>query len=91
MKQKTYVWQGIDNEGMRINGEKSASNITALKNELIKQNISPLKIAQKFNLTIFSKKISAKQITDFSRQFATLINAGIPFASSLPLGNLIFH
>ncbi len=83
MKQKTYVWQGIDNEGMRINGEKSASNITALKNELIKQNISPLKIAQKFNLTIFSKKISAKQITDFSRQFATLVNAGIPLLSSL--------
>jgi type IV pilus assembly protein PilC len=80
---KNYIWHGIDDAGTLINGEKTAANIAVLKHELIKQNISPLKISQKFNLNLLTKKISAKQIADFSRQLSTLINAGIPLLSSL--------
>ena len=63
MKQKTYLWNGIDQHGMRISGKKHAENIECIKNELMKQHISPLKIHKKFQLHK-NKKISSKHIVD---------------------------
>lgn len=82
MKQKTYLWNGIDQHGMRISGKKHAENIECVKNELMKRHISPLKIHKKFQLHK-NKKISSKHIVDFSRQLATLINSNIPLFTAL--------
>ncbi len=49
MNQKAYSWYGIDQYGMCISGKMYAENIDSVKNKLIKQHISPLKI-QKRNL-----------------------------------------
>jgi type IV pilus assembly protein PilC len=85
MNQKIYIWHGIDEHGMRINGQIYAENIATVKKELIKKNISPLKIEIKLGLLPFSsgKKIHPKDILDFSRQLATLINAQIPLFVAL--------
>ncbi len=80
MNQKAYQWDGIDQHGMRISGKMYAENIDSVKNELMKQHISPLKIHKKFKLY---EKISSKHIVDFSRQLATLINSNIPLFAAL--------
>lgn len=80
MNQKAYQWHGIDRYGMRISGKMYAENIDSIKNKLIKQNISPLKIHRKFRL---DKKISSKYIADFSLQLSTLINSNIPLFTAL--------
>lgn len=86
IKLKTYLWQGIDAKGTRVKGEVHASNLTALKTELRRQTITPFHIKEKsLLLTLFSEKIKTSHIVDFSRQLATLINAGVALVPALQI------
>ncbi len=84
-KSKRFLWQGIDDQGFKIGGECVASNSKAVSADLHQKNILPLTIRRKRQSLQLRpvKKIKPMHITQFSRELATLIAAGIPLAMCL--------
>ena len=88
----TYTWQGKTKLGEIKKGEIAAENMAIARLQLRKLDILPVRIQlkrvksdQKFS---FRKKIPRKSIVVFTRQFATMINAGLPLVQCLTiLGN----
>ena len=88
----TYTWQGKTKLGEIKKGELAAENMAIARLQLRKLDILPVRIQlkrvksdQKFG---FRKKIPRKSIVVFTRQFATMINAGLPLVQCLTiLGN----
>ena len=93
MMQKTtivlihYLWDGVNSSGQLTNGVIEARSIAIAKAELRKQGITIRKISKKrkplFDRT--NKKITQADITVFSRQMATMIEAGIPIIQSFDI------
>lgn len=81
----TYYYKGISQEGSLIKATIQTKNLIMAKNELTSQNILLLKIHRQTNFTFNFRpqKITAKLITDFTRQLATMINSGISIISAL--------
>ncbi len=82
----TYVWEGIDRRGNRVKGESAAQNDVLLKAELRRQGINPTKVRKKPK-PLFSrrKKITGKDLAYFSRQLATMMQAGVPLVQALDI------
>ena len=86
-KSNLYAWEGSDKKGHRISGESRASNIAAVRADLKRQGINPLKVRKK-STSIFSnrkKKITSNDIAVFSRQLATMMAAGVPMVQSFDI------
>ncbi|MBU0743946.1 MAG: type II secretion system F family protein [Gammaproteobacteria bacterium] len=80
----TYIWTGLNRDGIKLSGIETAANHLELKNNLLKQNIFPLKIKLRHTLNLqFYSKIKTKQITLFIEQLTILINANIPLIRAL--------
>lgn len=79
-----YRWRGVNRQGEKASGIMQASHIILAKNRLFAQGIAVKKIALHKNnwLEYFNQKISPSDIAVFSRQMATLINAGVPIVQS---------
>lgn len=74
----TYIWQGIDVNGLLINGEITAVDSQTIVTKLQQQNITPLKIKKQYRLHFIPRsKITTKEISTFFRELAILINANI--------------
>jgi type IV pilus assembly protein PilC len=88
---ETYVWEGRTRKGTIERGELEATNESAVRLQLRRQQIQALKIGAKprdvlggFN--IFRRKhIREKEIVIFTRQFATMIDAGLPLVQCLEI------
>ncbi len=81
---KTFRWQGVDHKGLRAEGEHTAENIAKVRQALIQQHITPLRITQKIKLNFYgTNPINFEDITDFTREIATLISSGISLAAAL--------
>lgn len=80
----TFIWNGIDKGNRKASGELEAANIQIAKLLLKRQGIQVKKIRKKTK-SIFSigKKVKIKDIVFLTRQLATMIESGIPIASSL--------
>jgi type IV pilus assembly protein PilC len=87
-----YVWEGKGANGTTVKGEMDASSPQAVFNALRSQRIIPntKKIKPKssgFNREIkipgFAPKVKVKDIVVFTRQFATMIDAGLPIVQGL--------
>lgn len=75
-----YQWEGKNNAGQTVKGLINARTLVMAKSELRKQGILIKKISKK-RKPFFdkkNKKIKQADITVFSRQLATMIQAGIP-------------
>lgn len=88
----TYTWQGKSKLGEIKKGELVADNAAIARLQLRKLDIRPVRIQEKRGKTaqkfIIRKKIPKKSIVIFTRQFATMINAGLPLVQCLTiLGN----
>ncbi len=82
----TFTWEGLDRQGSRVKGESQASNETALKADLRRQGINPLKVRKKPKpLFGGQKKITPKDIAIFARQLATMMAAGVPLVQSFEI------
>ena len=82
-----FHWEGISSAGQLIEGEIEARNIAFAKSELRKKGVTVKKIAKK-RTSFFdrkNKKITQGDITTFSRQMATMIEAGIPIIQSFDI------
>jgi len=87
-KSKTrYLWSGTNKKDQFINGEIEARSLIVAKIKLHNKGINIKKIA-KNRKPLFDrkfKKITLLDISTFSRQLATMINAGIPIIQSFEI------
>lgn len=84
---KTYVWTGKDKRGKVMKGEQLAKSEALVKAELRKRGIVPSKVGPKPKAIFGSagKKIKGKDIAFFSRQMATMMEAGVPMITGLSI------
>ncbi len=83
----TFEWKGVNRRGESVHGQHDAKSTAIVKAELRKQGIIARKIVKK-RQSLFSKsskKITTEDITIFSRQMATMMQAGIPLISSFDI------
>ena len=87
MKRCTYKAKETKT-GRIVTGDIQAESEYAAGRLLISQGLSPQKVREEKKggfLSRFTEKVSAKQRIIFTRQFATLIGAGLPLSDSLQM------
>ncbi len=88
-----FVWEGRSKDGENKKGQMEAQNSTEVEQKLKQLNITPEKVAKKpaeFNIKIpgFGGNVDTKTLVIFTRQLATMIDAGLPLVQCLEiLGN----
>ncbi len=83
-KPSTFVWSGIDKGSRKASGEIEAANIQMAKLLLRRRGVRVRKIRKSGKaLFSFGKTVKVKDIVFFTRQLATMMEAGIPIATSL--------
>jgi type IV pilus assembly protein PilC len=84
-----YKWEGKTLKGVIKKGESEAPNESAIRTHLRQQNIVPTKIVAKGKELQFSfslgSKVKQRAIAIFTRQLATMIDAGLPLVQSLEI------
>jgi type IV pilus assembly protein PilC len=84
-----YKWEGKAAKGVIKKGEMEAPSEAAIRISLRQQNIIPTKISSKgkeFKFSLpFKKKVKQRSIAIFTRQLATMIDAGLPLVQSLEI------
>ena len=85
-----YKWEGKTVKGLIKKGETEAPNESTIRIHLRQQNIIPTKIVAKgkeikIQLPFFKKKVHQRSIAVFTRQLATMIDAGLPLVQSLEI------
>src|SRR4030043_886330 len=83
-----YKWEGKTAKGGVKKGEMEAPSEAAIRIHLRQQNIIPTKISSKgkeitISLPFFKKKVNQRSVAIFTRQLATMIDAGLPLVQSL--------
>jgi type IV pilus assembly protein PilC len=82
----TYTWEGVDKKGRRLKGETEAISVAYVNAILRRQGINPTKVRKQTKpLFTRKKKITMKDVTVFTRQFATMIQAGIPIVQAFDI------
>lgn len=92
----TYIWEGKSPEGKTVKGETEATNPQQVFNSLRAQRITPnvktirLKgkgLDKELKIGLpgggKGKKIKTKEVVIFTRQFATMVDAGLPLMQGL--------
>ncbi len=87
VKQANFFWEGTDKKGNRIKGKTMASSEAAVKADLRRQGIAPLKIRKESFLLSAGrgKRIKTADIAFFSRQLATMMSAGVPLVQAIDI------
>ncbi|HVN71707.1 MAG TPA: type II secretion system F family protein [Desulfomonilia bacterium] len=81
-----FVWEGKLANGSIKKGEIEASDKAAAAMILKRQRIIPTKLKSKAKqIALFEKGIKTKEIVIFTRQFSTMINAGLPLVQCLDI------
>lgn len=82
-----FVWSGKDKRGQKMKGETSAKNANLLRAQLRQQGITPTLVKPKPK-PLFGKagsKISSRDIANFSRQIATMMQSGVPIVTAIEI------
>ena len=88
-----FVWEGKLPDGEVKKGEMEASSEDAVKTVLQSQKITLLKIKKKgegllskeINISFLQPKVTITDLVVFTRQFATMIDAGLPIVQGLDI------
>ncbi len=85
-----YQWKGKTKKGVIQKGEIEANNEDAVTLQLRRMQITPIKVKQKpkdlfENVEFLQPKVTEKDIVVFSRQFSTMIDAGLPLVQCLEI------
>ncbi|PLY17209.1 MAG: type II secretion system protein F [Sedimenticola sp.] len=85
-KPMIFQWSGSDKHGRKVKGESRAAGESMVRAELRRQGIIPGTIKKKSTLLSARKrKITAGDIAVFSRQLATMMNAGVPLVQAFDI------
>ena len=81
---EVFLWEGKDKRGKVLKGERSASSQNLIRAELRKQGITPSRVRKKPKPLFGSggKSIKPRDVAVFTRQLATMLNAGIPLVQA---------
>ena len=84
-----YKWQGRSRQGTNTKGEMEAPNEEAVIAKLRSQQIMASTVKAKSKqlewLADFGQKVTEREIVIFTRQFATMIDAGLPLVQCLDI------
>ncbi|MFZ3047331.1 MAG: type II secretion system F family protein [Desulfatirhabdiaceae bacterium] len=85
-----YQWTGKNRKGDVQKGEIDVASEQAVKAHLARQRIIPVKIKKKpkdllANISFLQPKVGEKDIILFTRQFSTMIDAGLPIVQCLDI------
>jgi len=90
----TFMYTGKTSGGILKKGIMQAGNLTQATASLRRQNIIPVSVSEKksllatmnsINIPGLSKGIGTRDLAIFSRQFATMIDAGLPLVQCLEI------
>ena len=86
-KSVMYAWEGTDKSGKKVKGEMTGQSDALVKSLLRRQGIKPTKVKKKSTSLASGKKrkITAKDITVFSRQLATMMSSGVPLVQAFEI------
>ena len=81
-----FIWEGVDKAGKKVRGEMEAASVAFVNATLRRQGINPVKVSRRRAAAFaFKKKIVPKDIAIFTRQLATMLQAGIPVAQAFDI------
>ena len=81
-----WSWEGTDKKGNRAAGKSVATDEAAVKAELRRQGIVPLKVSRQKKIGgMGGKAIEPGDIAVFARQLATMMKAGVPLVQSFDI------
>ena len=85
-----YVWKARTSADNVLSGEMNEVNESVVMAKLRKMNYTDIKVKKKpkdlfENIEIFQPKVRTKDIVIFTRQFATMIDAGLPLVQCLEI------
>ncbi|MBM4195961.1 MAG: type II secretion system F family protein [Gammaproteobacteria bacterium] len=84
-KQNAFFWVGTDRAGKKIRGKSVAASENAVRVELRKRGVIATSIRKQSTLFKGSGKVTAADIALFSRQLATMMQAGIPLVQAFEI------
>jgi type IV pilus assembly protein PilC len=85
-----YVWVAQTKKGRKLKGEIDAANEAIALSQLKKRNFTVKKLKLKpkdilGNISFLKPKVTNKDIVVFTRQFSTMIDAGLPLVQGLTI------
>ena len=84
----TYAYKVRDRGGNLISGTLVADNEALVLQRLREQGLTPLEVGKQsrgMNIELTKKKVKLKELAVFSRQFATMVNSGLPILRALAI------
>ena len=84
VKQIPFHWEGTDKRGNRVKGRTVAASETAVRSELRRQGVLATKV-RKQRASMNEGKVTAQDIAIFSRQLATMMQAGVPLVQAFEI------
>src|SRR4030042_1454907 len=85
-----YVWVAQTKKGRKLKGEIDAANEAIALSQLKKRNFTVKKLKPKpkdifQNISFLKPKVTKKDLVIFTRQFSTMIDAGLPLVQGLTI------
>jgi len=84
----TFVWKGRTASGASASGELAVGSQADVVAALRQKKIIPTSIKikeEKRGITLFGGRVSTRALAVFTRQFSTMLNAGLPLLSCLEI------
>jgi type IV pilus assembly protein PilC len=84
----TYTYKARDKAGNVLNGTIQADNEALVLARLREQGFVPLEVGKQgrgMNIELTAKKVKLKELAVVSRQFATMVNSGLPILRALSI------
>ena len=81
----TYAWVGRTRNGQTVKGERQAETPESLTEQLRKEQILVTKVEAAAKKEAKYKRVSARSLAIFTRQFSVMIDAGLPLVQCLEL------
>ncbi|RUO78517.1 type II secretion system F family protein [Pseudidiomarina taiwanensis] len=80
-----FTWTGLNKQGKAVKGVMATDNQKQVKAKLRDQQIVPKSIKRRSQSSFRKKKIIGADIALFTRQIATMLQAGVPLLQSLEM------
>ncbi len=80
-----FQWEGTDKRGVKLKGERQGRDQNMVRAELRRQGINPSRVRRKPKSYNLGQRVKPKDISIFSRQIATMLNAGVPLVQALDI------
>ncbi len=87
---EVFLWTGKNPKGRKIKGELEAESADQVRTSLQRRKITPIRVKKKpkdifENITFLQPPVKENDVIVFSRQFSTMIDAGLPLLQCLEI------